>query len=60
MLEEKNVLFHRVKLSVFVSAMMQMKQANPIQIEINFLAIVAHGMKQLVKTRNKKRGTKGD
>lgn len=49
--------FTELKLSVFVSALMQTKQANPIQIKINFLAVMARGTKQLVKTR-KKRGEK--
>lgn len=51
--------FRELKLSVFISALMQTKQANPIQIKINFLAFMACGTKQLLETR-KKKGRKGD
>lgn len=51
--------FTELKLSVFISALMQTKQANPIQSKINFLAVMAHGTKQRVKTR-KTKGRKGD
>lgn len=46
--------FTELQLSVFIPALMQTKQANLIQTKINFLAVMACGTKQLIKTRKKK------
>lgn len=51
--------FTELKLSIFISALIQMTQANTIQIKIHFLAVMVHGIDKLIKTRGKK-GRKGD
>lgn len=47
-------MFCFTELSVFISALIQMRQANLIQMEIHFLAVMVHRIEKLIKTRKKK------
>lgn len=45
--------FTELRLSVFISALIQMRQVNPIQIKIHFLAVIVHGTDKLIKLGKK-------
>lgn len=47
-------MFCFTELSVFISALIQMRQANLIQMEIHFLAVMVHRTEKFIKTRKKK------